>query len=451
MSVNSAQLLRNIETELGAVLVQPGNGDAGELARQVVMTHLEPLDPTHRRTLLKRLARRMPAVQRAPDLSVAAAPVESASVDSDAIKAATAKAATLERQLREAGNREAKLQADLATGEQRLAEVEVELEKRFTQLRSTQRENEQLTRQLDAERKQLESATSELDLREKELYALRQELERRSDELRQKDTRMTTLREERDEANQSVEALEQRVSSMESDDPDSDPVRLREQLAAAQKQIALLEAAPGSSETSAPAAAAVESKPSLLACEAFFDMLKERGHLPEDATFTPTPDREAQIGGIAALLAGFLEDSAKVILSQVDDLHVRQPRLAELAMPIMHYRQEFGERIVWALLSKPQSAYDDPVADLDTFLIPVRNLNICFLNAFQQVVVKHIRRIAHEELSPTNIGIAAKTRSAGKLWAYYESQVAQQAPSAIADQCLEEFVALADRFYRRAG
>ena len=459
MSTLSAELVRQIETELATALVQPGEGDAGQRARQLIATRLEALEASERRAILARVARRQPAVPASPTLQVAAAPAEKASDDGAALKAATAKVASLERQLREAANREDKLKADLATQGQRLADVEGELDKRFTQLRNTQREHEQLTRQLDATRSQHEAATSELKLREQELYGLRQELDSRSKELRAKDERLTTIREERDAANKTNNELETQLNDLKKvaaggPDPDSDPVRLREQLANAQKEIKQLKAA---KEQAAPAPAdpppapVASGEPAFLACEAFTRMLKERGVIAEDMELTPTSDREEQIGGMAALLATFLEDSSKVILSQIDDLHVRQPRLAELAMPITHYRQEFGERIVWELLSRPQSAYDDPVADLDTFLIPVRNLNICFLNAFQQVVVKHIRRIAHEELSPTKIGIAAKTRNAGRLWAHYESQVAQQAPSAIADQCLEEFVALADRFYRRAG
>lgn len=458
MSTLSAELVRQIETELATALVQPGDGDAAERARQQIAARLEPLEASERRAVLARVARRQPEVPASPTLAVAAAPTEATRDDGAALKEATAKAASLERQLREAGNREDKLKADLATQGQRLADVEGELDKRFTQLRTTQREHEQLIRQLESMRTQHEAATSELKLREQELYGLRQELETRSKELRDKDERLTTIREERDEANKSVDELENRFSELKSaaasgPDPDSDPVRLREQLAIAQQEIKKLQTveAQQSAPEPPPQASAASGKPSLLACEAFVSMLQERGAITADTEFTPTPDREAQIGGMAALLASFLEASSKVILSQIDDLHVRQPRLAELAMPITHYHQEFGERIVWALLSRPQSAYDDPVADLETFLIPVRNLNICFLNAFQQVVVKHIRRIAHEELSPTKIGIAAKTRSASRLWAHYESQVAQQAPSAIADQCLEEFVALADRFYRRAG
>jgi peptidoglycan hydrolase CwlO-like protein len=354
-------------------------------------------------------------------------------------------------------NREAKLTSDLETCRQKLGELESELDKRFTQHRSLQKEHEQATRQLDAQRKQAEAANAQLQLRETELHGLRQELEQRHELLRQKDSRLTTIREERDDAQKSVAELENRLATQNnSQNPDADPARLSEQLAQAQERIRELEAdkqaQPAPQAKPAPSSApAASGTTELLACKAFIEAMQERGLIEEDAKFTPTREREAQIGSIAALLAGFLENTAKVILSHVDDLHVRQPRLAELAMPITYFQQEFGERVVWSLLARPQSAYDDPVVDLDTFLIPVRNLNICFLNAFQQVLVKHIKRVAHEELSPTRIGIAAKTRSASRLWAHYESQVAQQAPSAIADQCLEEFVALADRFYRRAG
>jgi multidrug efflux pump subunit AcrA (membrane-fusion protein) len=102
MNITAGEMLHRLERDLSRVLVEPGNQDRLQDAREQILQQLASLDSTQRQTLLARASRRMPEVQSGSRLVSAPAQESAAAVDTEAAKSASAKAASLERQLREA-------------------------------------------------------------------------------------------------------------------------------------------------------------------------------------------------------------------------------------------------------------------------------------------------------------------------------------------------------------